>query len=398
MIRDFGWTLLHHGVGRGALFVFFLLLPWLMEVDDVGRLTLTYTVLLLLLQPLLDTAVGTILVKYTARRQWSTVRQTLHFLPKAILSAAILVAAVSIVVPGQAPVLPLLGAAVLGAICLNSLYAWRRGLGDFRMEGIVGSFHKVMIVLVLGLLATTGWTGPTAAASAMLIGIVCAWILLCIVFPGPLRQFIRLGTGPSAAHASTASRLKEGLVLGTVGIVGLLYLRIDIVMLGFLRGHTDVGLYFTAARILEASFIVPHVVMLVIFPRLAGTDNEENLLGRTALGLGAAGILAAGVLAAIGRWIIPTLWGTGWAQTGEILIVLSLAAPPVFLGFVMTQALIAADLQNRYLVVAIVGLALNIGLNLVLIPHWGAHGAAAATVLTEIVVTAGAFLARISHQ
>ena len=51
MIRNFGWAFLHHGVGRGALFVFFLALPWLMGAEDVGRLTFTYTLLLLILQP-----------------------------------------------------------------------------------------------------------------------------------------------------------------------------------------------------------------------------------------------------------------------------------------------------------------------------------------------------------
>jgi len=52
--------------------------------------------------------------------------------------------------------------------------------------------------------------------------------------------------------------------------------------------------------------------------------------------------------------------------------------------------LVAADLQERYLSIALTGLALNIGLNLILIPRIGVLGAAIATVVTEAVVTLGA--------
>ena len=98
--------------------------------------------------------------------------------------------------------------------------------------------------------------------------------------------------------------------------------------------------------------------------------------------LGLSGLLAAVALAAAGRWLIPQIYGADWARMGAILSLLSLlslAAPAVFLGYVMTQALVAHDLQERYLVVALAGLALNIWLNLILIPHVGGMGAAGAT-------------------
>ncbi len=393
MIRNLGWALLHHGVGRGALFVFFLVLPWLMNADDVGRLTFTYTLLLLILQPLLDTAVGTIITKYTARKQWSNVRNVLRFLGVSIVSAALGITAVSMLISDQTPILPLLGAAVLGAIVLNALFAWRRGLEDFKMEGIVGATHKVMVLLALVLLVQAGMTGPRVAAMAMLVGVGGAWILAGAAFRSPLRAFGRIGVSEPGSGASISALLREGIVLGAAGIVGLLYLRIDIVMLGLISGKAEVGLYFTAARVLEASFIVPHVVMLVVFPRLAQVEGAQKLFRRTLVRLGLAGILAAVGIAMVGRWMIPQIYGADWARTGEILTLLSLAAPAVFLGYCLTQALVAADLQERYLVVALIGLALNIGLNLVLIPKIGGLGAAAATIVTEIIVTSGAAIA-----
>lgn len=393
MIRNLGWAALHHGVGRGALFVFFLALPWLMGAEEVGNLTLTYTVLLLLLQPLLDTAVGTIIVKYTSRDNRPNVGRAIRFLSRALLVAGFVVAAVTLMVPGHFPVLPLLGAAVLGSIGLSAIFAWRRGLEDFRLEGIVGSVHKALVLVVLAILSLIGLTGPTAAASALFAGVVGAWILVGTAFGGVLRQFRRFIIPSRNGAASTRSLLREGIVLGAVGVVGLLYLRIDVVMLGLLSGDAEVGLYFTAARILEASFIIPHVVMLVVFPRMVQSDGFRRLLRRTMMALGLSGFVATVALAAIGHWIVPIFYGDAWSQTGNILVLLSLAAPAVFLGYCQTQALVAADLQGRYLVVAVVGLTLNIGLNLFLIPKFGGMGAAGATVITELVVTIGASLA-----
>ncbi len=398
MIRNLGWAFLHHGVGRGALFVFFLALPWLMGAENVGQLTFTYTLLLLILQPLLDTALGTIVVKYTARGRWNSVRQALKFLGKALLVAAAFITAATLLIPGQFPVLPLLGAAILGAIALNAVFSWRRGLEDFRMEGIVGAAHKVMIVIALVFMASMDLTGPAAAAVAMLAGIVGAWILAGTAFGDTLRQFRLLVVSATDPTSSTAALLREGIVLGAVGVVGLLYLRIDVVMLGLLSGDAEVGLYFTAARVLEASFIVPHIVMLVIFPLLAQSNDVRHLLRRTVVLLGLSGILAAIALAFAGRWVIPQIYGADWARTGDILVLLSLAAPAVFLGYCLTQALVAKDLQERYLVVALIGLILNIGLNFILIPRFGGMGAAGATVVTEIVVTAGAAVALTWHR
>lgn len=398
MIRNLGWAVLHHGVGRGALFLFFLALPWLMNAEEVGRLTFTYTVLLLLLQPFLDTAIGTIIVKYTSRGNRPNVRRAACFLGKALLVAACGITAATLIAPGHFPILPLLGGAVLGSIGLSTVFAWRRGLEDFRLEGLVGSAHKVLVLVALAALTAMGLGGPSAAASALFAGVVGAWFLTTTFFRGILRDFRHFITEDQDDASSTAALLREGLVLGAVGVVGLLYLRIDIVMLGLLSGDAEVGFYFTAARVLEASFIIPHVVMLVVFPRLARLGGVRTLLGKTLTALGLSGILAAMALAATGRWIVPHFYGAAWARTGEILVLLSFAAPAVFLGYVLTQALVAEDLQERYLVVAVIGLTLNVGLNLVLIPIFGGAGAAGATVATEIVVTLGAAIALFSGR
>ena len=68
----------------------------------------------------------------------------------------------------------------------------------------------------------------------------------------------------------------------------------------------------------------------------------------------------------------------------------------MYVGFLLTQALIAFGRQGAYLRLTVLGVALNVTLNLLLIPGHREVGAAIATLATEIVVvvTAAIWLRR----
>ena len=69
--------------------------------------------------------------------------------------------------------------------------------------------------------------------------------------------------------------------------------------------------------------------------------------------------------------------------------ILSLALPLFFLNYALTHQVIGWDGQRAYLSIAAAALVANIAANLMLVPTRGIAGAAIATVVTEIVVTAG---------
>ena len=66
MIRSLGWLALNHGVGRFFTFTFFLALPMLLPIGEVGRFTLVYTALLVAAQPLLETPLELLLTTAAA--------------------------------------------------------------------------------------------------------------------------------------------------------------------------------------------------------------------------------------------------------------------------------------------------------------------------------------------
>jgi O-antigen/teichoic acid export membrane protein len=97
---------------------------------------------------------------------------------------------------------------------------------------------------------------------------------------------------------------------------------------------------------------------------------------------------------ALGATLIVTMiYGESYAYAAPAFAVLSLALPLFFLNYALTHQVIGWDGQRAYLAIVTLALAGNVAANMVLVPTRGIVGAAIATVLTEVIVTAGCLYA-----
>jgi O-antigen/teichoic acid export membrane protein len=394
MMRNLAWVTLHHGVGRAAVFVFFLALPRLLGIEATGRFTFWYTVILMVCQPMLDFSLNMVVVKYTARGDLGVVRRAFifagGFLPLLLLGLYF----VAVVGPWPENLVGLLLLSFGLSLSLNLVFSYFRGLEDLQVEGVVGGASKLLgPILLFALAARVGGTpnvGPWIPAVA-LVGVgIGGWLLVTTLYPGRLRAMVASLKVAEPAARSGFSLVREGLALGAVGLVGVLYLRIDVVMLGAMVGESEVGFYFTASKIVETAFIVPHILMLVIFPRLVKAREMTPLLRRFSWLFAGLSLAATAAVVALGFWGVPLVYGGSLSRISTMVFALSPTVVAVYLGYLFTQALIVKDLQARYLAIAAAGLALNLVLNVLLIPHYQGIGAAAATVATEILITVAA--------
>jgi PST family polysaccharide transporter len=176
------------------------------------------------------------------------------------------------------------------------------------------------------------------------------------------------------------------------GMSSLLYLRIDVVMLGAMVGDHEVGIYGAATRLSEAWYFVPMILVASAQPTILRLRNENydrylkilKFLYSTLFWLG-LGISC--VMSFISTPLVTLLFGQSYAAAGTVLLVHVWAGIAVFLGVATSQFLIAEDLAWISMFRTMLGLAVNIALNLVAIPHWGALGAAVATVISYFVST-----------
>jgi O-antigen/teichoic acid export membrane protein len=115
-------------------------------------------------------------------------------------------------------------------------------------------------------------------------------------------------------------------------------------------------------------------------------------------GLGLVGAALAALCALGAAMIIPTVYGSHYAYAAPAFAVLSLALPLFFLNYALTHQVIGWDGQRAYLLIVILALAGNVAANVLLVPSRGILGAAIATVLTEIIVTAGCVYALVQRE
>ena len=185
---------------------------------------------------------------------------------------------------------------------------------------------------------------------------------------------------------------KEAAPLAVASGAWMIYYRIDSIMLAELKDMNSVGIYNGAYRIAEGLILISRVIMMVTFPVLTRHGAEKgaefyNILKKLFLSILGVSIFFSGLMFFLASLVIRLSIGSQYSDSTDVLKILLLSVVALSLGYLVTHALIAIDLQKVYMYAVIGGTVLNISLNWVLIPEYGSIGAAWATVCTDTLVT-----------
>lgn len=247
------------------------------------------------------------------------------------------------------------------------------------------------------------WAGSVIAIAALgggLVPFAIAFAGTAIAIQGAM-ALVALNTIHvrwRGARAFWPKLARVGISVGIASALTFSYGRIDQILVYELAPHaSEAGLYAAMYKILDNAGFVPIAVMTTLFPIMAGLFPAEperlHRLVQTAidyLTMISLGALALTIVAA--EPIVELLYGTEFVPGASILPILFGAFVPICIGNVAGNMVIAADLQRRYIWFAATGLALNLALNVVLIPSYGIEAAAWVTLATEVVVVSASLL------
>lgn len=189
--------------------------------------------------------------------------------------------------------------------------------------------------------------------------------------------------------------IRRSLPLFAVQVLALIHLKVDTVMVGTLRPMHDVATYEAGAKLLEASQFLVRPMSLVFFPIMSELVHAgdltrlESILPRI---LGGSFVLGVGLttgVAIFAPWIIPAVFGSGFADSVPVLRVLYLSVPTLYLTVVATFAGNALHIERTTIAVLLAGVALNLALNAAVIPRFGPVGAAWCTVASQTALAVG---------
>lgn len=175
-------------------------------------------------------------------------------------------------------------------------------------------------------------------------------------------------------------------------IVIMIYMRIDQIMIKRILSSNDVGLFSAAVRLSEAWYFVPMVISNSLFPAILNARKSDHAeyqkRVQALLSLMVVISLAVAIpFTFVSPWLIVFLFGEGYAGAGSALSIHIWAGLFVSLGVGTSAWFIGENLQKIGLVKSVVGVLLNIGLNLLLLPRYGINGAAFATLITQAMVS-----------
>jgi PST family polysaccharide transporter len=182
--------------------------------------------------------------------------------------------------------------------------------------------------------------------------------------------------------------LKAGWPLLIAGLMVSVYMRTDQILLGTMSTIAVVGQYSAAVKLSEIWYALPVIVAASVMPRLLKYKEEMPALYYGRLGklyglmAGTSTVLAL-LVTFFGRYAILLLFGTKYLPAAHILSLLIWAGPFVFLGCISNTQLIHENWTQFVLWRSIAGAIVNVGLNLLLIPRYGAVGSAFATLVAQ---------------
>jgi len=236
---------------------------------------------------------------------------------------------------------------------------------------------KVILILTGAPLLAFVWV---TVADAVIVGIGSVMLFLKI---GPGGRVLRVD------HKRAYQLIADSWPLFLAGAAVLVYVKMDMVMLAQMVGDEAAGIYAAATKVSELWYFIPTIIVASVFPSILKVKTQDARLYYRRLQqlfdlMVWLSIAVALPMTFLSGPIISTLFGAAYAEAGPVLAIHIWAAVFVFLGLASGKWFIAEGRQILHLQRTLVGAVINIGLNVVLIPEYGALGAAWATVIAFV--------------
>jgi len=262
---------------------------------------------------------------------------------------------------------------------LNGILVGRR---EFRLETICGIFSGLARLLLVFLMVSVLHLGVSGAVYAFVLG---AFLSAASYHFSCRRVITSTGQRIELSPQKLLPAIGYGIKASVSNIIAVLNYRMDQFLLNFIAGPSAVGIYVLAVSIAEKVWLVTHNATKAFFPRMAASEKSQSDLADTACRL--AGILlpilvlVSLTVAAIST-VIPAVYGVKFAGSVAVIRWLLPGITLVAFAKVFSHFLAARGRPGLNAVAGVFGILVNLIANLILVPRYGAVGAAAATTLS----------------
>jgi O-antigen/teichoic acid export membrane protein len=258
-----------------------------------------------------------------------------------------------------------------------------QGSGDLASANRVIVLEELLFLPAFALVYWAGFRGYEAILIGLIAGDAAA---AALSWTQLLKAGFIAGSSPSLRLARTVASYGARAQVG--GLLVLLNLRLDFLLLGALTGPAVLGIYSVASKFAELLRLLPLSATYVLYPKYAreGSATAAAEARRLLPRMGGTTLVAAVPLALSAGFLLPTVYGGEFeaAIVPAQILLLGLAGEGV--SSVVTAYLYGSGRPGLNSMAMGAGLAITIVLDLLLIPPFGAAGAAVASSAAYLAV------------
>lgn len=237
---------------------------------------------------------------------------------------------------------------------------------------------------ILGILLTIQTSSPLSPLLALGLANIF-YLLILITF------YLRLRLGFRIWGNLTASIMVKTIPYGLLGIIGLLSFKVDTLLLFYLKGSYQTGIYSAGYKFFEAIVFIPNILATVLFPLLAENlalgklDQLKRIYTKSLFVMLVSGaglmLIFIFVLPTVIRLLLPK-----YILSIQVVQILALAIPFTFIHIQTGQVLLSTQRYlKQMLLIFLFLLVINLASFTIVINQFGYLGASVATIFSEIL-------------
>jgi len=259
------------------------------------------------------------------------------------------------------------------------------GIEQFKISVIRNTIIKILTVICTFIFVRKRedlWAYCLVMSLSNLISQLALWL--------PLKKYVHFAR-PSIAQIT--KHVKPLLILFIPAIAVSLYKYMDKIMLGAMSSITQLGFYENAEKIINIPNTIIAAFGTVMLPKMSNIlhnrkwGEASRYIEQSMRYVICIAIAFAFGLASVGQVFAPVFWGDSFSPSGIIIVGLSITIPFIsFANVIRTQFLIPTEKDKEYLGSVIIGAAVNLIINGLLIKSMGAMGATIGTIAAEATV------------
>jgi O-antigen/teichoic acid export membrane protein len=165
-----------------------------------------------------------------------------------------------------------------------------------------------------------------------------------------------------------------------------LIFRLDLLIVNHFRGAAEAGVYAVASQVANLLTMLPGVIAMLLFPRVASYQDPRGEFAIQVTRHVSFVMLVMCAAAAAGSFLLPFIYGVRFTDATLQLLILLPGVCLIGIESVLVQHFTGTGLPVAIPIFWLITLAVSLGLNLALVPVFGARGAAVISTISYTLI------------